>query len=159
MPIYYQIHRGTKISNVEKKFIKNKPFFFSKKNSFWYNIDINIGECDFNGYIIYKINIPKKYFTTSFNPKGKNKIVKINKNNIYKFSELLHEYGPRKNFIKEMNKRNIIGIDATANFIKDKKKYKICSFPFGRNIFIEQEGYIWRKMNDIKIEREKIVKL
>ena len=35
MPKYYSIHRGITISEIENKFIKNKPFFFSKKNSFF----------------------------------------------------------------------------------------------------------------------------
>ena len=73
MPKYYQIHRGLKTSDVENKFIKNKPFFFSKKNSRWYNVEKQISE-DYGGYIIYEIYIPNNIFTLSFTPRTKNKI-------------------------------------------------------------------------------------
>jgi hypothetical protein len=140
MPKYYQIHRGIEPSKVEKKFIKNKPFFFSKKNSFWYNIEKDISK-DYGGYIIYEIYIPNYLFTSSFNPIKKNKIVKITKKNIFEYNQLKNVYGGHNDFIEEMKKRNIIGIDATFN---KGKIYKTENPP---------EGYLWQKPKDIKIKK------
>lgn len=144
MPIYYHIHRGIKKSNLEKGFKKNKPLFFSKKNSFWYEIEKKIGRENFDGYIIYKIDIPSNRFTTSFNPRSNNKIVKITKKNIKKYIALLSKYKSRKNFIIEMNNRNIIGIDITTEFRDSRKRFMHRITP---------EGFIWKKTSDIKINR------
>ena len=146
MPLYYQIHRGLELSEIENKFIKNRAFFFSKKNSMWYNIEKQISE-DYGGYIIYEISIPNNLFTLSFNPRTKNKIVKITKENIDEYKKLKKTYKGRNNFIEEMNKRNIIGIDATSEIIN-----KHWSLP-------APEGYIWQKPKSIKIKKYKIVKL
>jgi len=146
MPLYYQIHRGLELSEIENKFIKNRAFFFSKKNSMWYNIEKQISE-DYGGYIIYEISIPNNLFTLSFNPRTKNKIVKITTQNINEYKKLKKTYRGHDNFIKEMNKRNIIGIDATSEFIH---KHKTLPPP---------EGYLWKKPKSIKIKRIKIVKL
>ncbi len=146
MPKYYQIHRGLKTSDVENKFIKNKPFFFSKKNSRWYNVEKQISE-DYGGYIIYEIYIPNNIFTLSFTPRTKNKIVRITRQNINEYKKLIKTYKGRNNFIKEMNKRNIIGIDATSEFI-----YKHKTLP-------PPEGYLWQKPKSLKIKMIKIVKL
>ena len=140
MPTYYQIHRGIISSEVENRFIKNRPFFFSKKNSFWYNIEKEISK-DYGGYIIYEIYIPKHLFTKSFNPRNKNKIVKITKQNINEYKKLKKTYKGYNNFIREMNKRNIIGIDATSTFI-----YKHTSLS-------PPEGYLRKKTKNIKIKK------
>ena len=146
MPKYYQIHRGIKFSEVENNFIKNKPFFFSKKKSFWYTIEKKLSK-NYGGYIIYEIYIPNNLFTSSFNPRIKNKIVKVTKQNINEYIKLKQKYQGHHNFIQEMNKRNIIGIDATSeNIFKNK------------NIWLS-EGYIWKKHKSIKIKRIKIVKI
>ena len=108
MPKYYHIHRGITSSDIEKKFIKNKPLFFSKKNSGWYNIEKEISK-DYNGYRIYEIYIPNNRYTLSFNPITVGKIVKITTDNINEYIQLIK----KGNFIEEMKKRNIIGIDAT----------------------------------------------
>lgn len=146
MPKYYQIHRGVKLSEVENTFIINRPFFFSKRNSRWYNVEKKISQ-NYGGYIIYEISIPNNLFTFSFNPRTKNKIVKVNKQNIDEYKKLRKMYKGINNFIIEMNKRNIIGIDATSKFIN---KYKSLPSP---------EGYIWKTTKSIKIKRCKIVKL
>lgn len=146
MPKYYQIHRGLEPSEVENEFIINKPFFFSKKNSFWYNVEKQISE-DYGGYIIYEISIPNNLFTLSFNPRTENKIVKVTKENIDEYKKLIKTHKGRKNFIKEMNKRNIIGIDATSEFI-----HKHWSLP-------APEGYLWQKPESIKIKMIKVVNL
>jgi len=152
MPKYYHIHRGTKRSTVEKKFIKNYPFFFSKKQSGWgwYNCEKKISE-DYGGYIEYEIDIPASRFTTSFNPRTKNKIVKITKENIKEYETLRIKQckGNRSLFIEEMIKRNIIGIDATTKLMM---KYFHVSGGW-------PEGFIWKKPNDIKIKSVKCVKL
>lgn len=146
MPKYYSIHRGITISEIENKFIKNKPFFFSKKNSFWYNIEKEIS-VDYGGYIIYEIYIPNNLFTSSFKPRTKNKIIKVTKQNINEYKKLKEIYGGHTNFIKEMKKNNIIGVDANSSIIY---KHKNLSHP---------EGYLWEKPDSIKIKRIKIVKL
>lgn len=140
MPIYYHINRGK--NNLNKKFIDNKPLFFSKHKSFWYNFEKEISK-DLNGYIEYKIFIPKSLFTYSFNPRTKNKIVKITKHNIHEYQCLKEKYRGHNNFIKEMNKRNIIGIDATIKL--DYKKYKLETE--------HPEGYIWKKLPEITITK------
>jgi hypothetical protein len=143
---YYHIHRGINKSNIEKSFINNKPFFFSRKNSFFYNFEVNISE-EYNGYRLYEIYIPNTLFTTSFNPKSKNKIVKVRKHNLEKYIELKEKYKGHDKFIVEMNKRNIIGIDYNIK----KWNYKDTYGP--------PEGYIWSKPNDIIITCIKTVNL
>ena len=143
MPKYYQIHRGIENSEVENNFIINRAFFFSKENSWWYNVEKDISK-DYGGYIIYEITIPNNLFTLSFNPRTKNKIVKVTKQNINEYYKLKKTYRGHDIFIKEMNKRNIIGIDATSII------HKSLSPP---------EGYLWQKPKSIKIKMIKIVKL
>ena len=149
MPIYYHISRGLKSPNLEKKFKKNVCLFFSKKNSSWYCLEKKISK-DYGGYIEYKIYIPSSRFTNSFNPRKKNMIVKISKININKYKKILTiEYNNNRNlFIKDMKKKNIIGIDANTDLLYD------LGFPFSG-----PEGFIWSKPNDIKIEQIKCVKL
>jgi hypothetical protein len=153
MPKYYHIHRGTEPSTLEKKFIKNIPLFFSKKNSNWYNIEKDISK-EYGGYRIYEIYIPSSRYTLSFNPTSVDKIVKITSYNINDYILLLNEHkNNRNNFIEEMKKRNIIGIDATIEHTYDKIKYKDAYFTG------PPEGYIWRKPSDIKIKLLSIIKL
>ena len=146
MPKYYHIHRGTEPSTLEKKFIKNIPLFFSKKNSNWYNMEIEISTNYFDGYRIYEISIPSNKYTFSFNSTSVDKIVKITPYNINNYILLLHSFNSRNNFIKEMKKRNIIGIDCT---IEHKDAF----------IYGPPEGYIWKKPSDIKIKLISIIKL
>lgn len=143
MPKYYHIHRGTKPSKVDKKFIEGQSLFFSKKNSTWYNIEKEISkEKEYGGFYEYEIYIPATRFTTSFNPRTKNKIVKITHKNIDEFiSLIMHQYKNRNLFIEEMKRRNIIGIDATSDFM-----YKYVHITGG-----PPEGFIWKKPTDIKI--------
>nr|QBK88762.1 MAG: hypothetical protein LCMiAC01_04440 [Mimivirus LCMiAC01] len=143
MPKYYHIHRSPKPSKIETKLKQNQTLYFSRKNSFWYNVEQRIGKEYYGGYIIYEINIPKILFTTSFNP-IKNKIVKITKKNINEYKKLTKQYKGSINFIKEMKKRNIIGIDATSKFIS---KHRSLNPP---------EGYIWKFPNTIKIKKIKV---
>ena len=145
MPKYYHVQRGLTSYNIEKKFIRNKPLFFSKKNSGWYNLEKEISK-NYNGYTIYEISIPTNRYTRSFKPTTVNKIVKITKNNINEYVQLKNEYHGHNRFIEEMKKRNIIGIDAT---IEHKDAY-ITGSP---------EGYIWQKTTDIKIKLIEIIKL
>ena len=142
MPYYYHIHRGIKPCSLDNKFIKNRPLFFSKKNSIWYNIEKEISK-DYGGYRMYEIYIPRTYFTLSFNPKTKNKILKITPDNIKEYNELY----PHFPFINNMKKSNIIGIDATQDL---NGLYSMGTPP---------EGYIWKKPKDIKIKLIEIVKL
>ena len=131
MPLYYHIHRGKKSSKLEKQFINNNLLFFSKKNSGWYNMEKDIGQTNFGGYKIY---IPDNMFTTSFNPRTKNKIVKITKNNLEEYKKIVKKYG-KKYFLQN---KNIIGIDSTFEH---------------PNNFVQgpPEGYIWKKPKEIKI--------
>lgn len=142
MTKYYHIHRGIQKSNLENGFENNRGiFFFSKKDSFWYRLEINISK-DYGGYIIYEICIPKNRFTTSFNPRSK-KIVKITKKNIKEYKKL-QDNRRRDHFMNE----NIIGFDLNTKFIEDRRwKY------------ITPEGFIWEKPNDITIKKIKTVKL
>ena len=39
MPVYYHIHRSIKKSNIENNFKEGQMLYFSKKNSFWYNVE------------------------------------------------------------------------------------------------------------------------
>tara|TARA_Y100000768_G_C23389486_1_gene412229 strand:- start:51 stop:491 length:441 start_codon:yes stop_codon:yes gene_type:complete len=144
MPVYYHIHRGTSNSKLDKKFIKNKPLYFSKKNSFWYRVELEISKDEeYNGYSIYKITIPEKLFTYSFNPRTKTpKIIKINKHNTDK-------YVKRDFNIEELKKKNIIGIDANLPTSKENI-HKTLKYP--------PEGYIWELHKDIKIEKIAFVK-
>ncbi len=147
MPKFYHIHRSPKSSSIEKKLTKNFKLYYSKKNSFWYNVEQDIGKKDYGGYIIYEIEIPKLQFTTSFNPIKKNKIVKLTPKNIQEYIKIRTEVAKKKyNFIEEMNKRNIIGIDATAKFIKEKYNLQIES----------DEGFIWKFPRTIKIKKIKV---
>jgi len=146
MPKYYHIHRGLDKSQLEKKFILNKPLYFSKKNSNWYQIEQEISK-DYGGFRIYEIYIPTNRLTNSFNPITPNKIVKITKNNIKEYIELRKKYKGSIYFIEEMKKRKIIGIDAT---IEDKLMYGMYGPP---------EGYIWKKPNDIIIKLISVISL
>ena len=143
MSRYCHIHRGITPSGLEKKFIKNFPLFFSKKNSSWYNIEKDISK-DYNGYRMYEIYIPKNRYTISFNPRIAGKIVKVTADNINEYHNLKKEYIGHINFIEEMKKRNIIGIDATLEH---------------KDIIRAPEGYIWQKPRDIKIKLIEIKKL
>ena len=149
MPYYYHIHRGIKPCSLDNKFIKNRPLFFSKKNSIWYNIEKKASK-EFGGYRMYEIYIPQTYFTLSFNPKTKDKIVKITLDNIKEYRELKvipNGFYPHYPFIDNIKKkRNIIGIDATL----EHNELRITGLP---------EGYIWKKPKDIKIKLIEIVKL
>ena len=140
MPYYYHIHRGIKPCSLDNKFIENKPLFFSKKNSIWYNIEKEVSK-DYGGYRMYEIYIPSSRFTLSFNPKTKDKIVKITPDNIKEY----HVHYP---IFDNMKKRNIIGIDATLQDLNGL-------YPQGT----PPEGYIWKKPKDIKIKLINIVKL
>ena len=146
MPKYYHIHRGLEKSRLDKEFITDLPLFFSKNNSIWYNIEKNISK-EYKGYQIYEIYIPSNKFTTSFNPKTPNRIVKITKNNIKEYIELKNKYKGHINFIEEMRKRKIIGIDATT---ETKLMYDTIGPP---------EGYVWKKINGIKIKLIQVIKL
>jgi hypothetical protein len=151
MPKYYHIHRGTAPSELEKGFTKNRPLFFSKKNSRWYDIEQNISK-DYGGYRMYEIYIPKTRFTTSFNPKTAGKIVKITKNNIKEYFQLRDNYKGNNSYIDELKIRNIIGVDATLEH-KDKDKDK------DKDNYGPPEGYVWQKPADIKIKLVEVVKL
>jgi hypothetical protein len=145
MPKYYHIHRGVEPSELEKKFIDEYPLFFSKKNSKWNMLEKDVSE-SYGGYREYEIDIPKKLFTTSFHPKAKGKVVKINKDNINEYIESRKKYGGHHGIVKEMNKRNIIGIDCT---LEHPDAY-YTGFP---------EGFIWKKPSSIKIKLIEVVKL
>lgn len=138
MPKYYHIVRGKKSSGVDKKFINGKPLYFSKKDVGWNSIEKEISR-DYGGYHEYEIFIPPKIYTTSFNPTSKNKIVKISTKNAKEYYDLRKKYGGSFQFIEEMKKRNIIGIDATSDIMY---KYMWGGPP---------EGFIWKKISGIKI--------
>jgi len=142
MPKFYHVHRTATKSAIEKGFKSGKALFFSKKNSFWFQFEKEIGMSDYNGYIIYEIDIPYNFYTYSFNPISKNKIVKINKHNVKEYKRLVGEYKGQTAFREEMTKRNIIGIDAT--WLMDTKAPKGV-------IIVGEEGYIWEKPDGIKI--------
>lgn len=101
MTIFYHIHRGTN----KIKLKRNKTTFMSKKNSFWYNMEKEIGNSNYGGVVEYKINIPSKRFTTSLNPNDKTKIVMLFNDNIEEFMNMY----PTMIIMKE----NFGGIDAT----------------------------------------------
>ena len=77
MPLYYHVHRTPKPSKIETKLKTNQALFLSKKHSFWYTIEKQIGKEDYGGYIIYEGCIPQNQFTSSFAPNTSDKIVKI----------------------------------------------------------------------------------
>ena len=133
------------ILTLKQNLKKNSPLYFSKKNSRWYYIWKDISK-DYGGYIEYKISFPRTLYTTSFNPRIKNKIVKITKENIQEYKYLKKKYKGHINFIKEMNKRNIIGIDATSKFII--KYVALLRSP--------PEGFIWKFPKTIKIKKYEI---
>lgn len=152
---YYHVHRSKKKSKIEKKFQNDKQLYFSKKDSAWYEIEKNIGLDNFGGYIIYEIDIPKRFFTYSFNPTSKNKIVKVNDDNLEEFLRLKSENIGSIKFIEEMKRRNLIGVDSTyvdldkiGNYAKEHKIELFLVTPF--------EGYIWKKTNGIKISVYKV---
>lgn len=119
MPLFYHVHRSTKPSKIEKKIILDKPLFLSRKKSFWYNVEKNVGATEYGGYIIYEICIPKNNFTYSFRPITNNKIVKITKDNVDKYIQLRNKYPGQINFFNELKKRNLIGYDATSSSIQE----------------------------------------
>lgn len=135
MPKYYHVHRSFKPSQIEIKLIEDHPLYFSKKNSFWYHVEIDISKDKdvFDGYTIYEITIPRSQFTESLNPRKKNKIFKVTKKNLDEFIKLKKKYEGSFNLIKEMKKRNFIGYDATLK-IKNIKKWHIIG---------TGEGVIW----------------
>lgn len=140
MPIFYHIHIGVDNPHFEK-FEKNRPLYFSRKNSRWYRNWKSVGE-DYGGHLEYKISFPRTLYTTSFNPRSKNKIVKITKENIKEYKNLKKKYRGVK-FIEEMNKRNIIGIDCTPKW----------TFKHNSLLISVMEGYFWKKVKEIKIEK------
>ena len=135
MTKYYHIHRGTTPTSLEKGFIKGRRLFFSKKNSFWYNTEIDISK-DYGGYKIYEINIPNNLMTLSLHPKNK-KVVKINKNNVDDFMKLKKiKIGDALKDMDDIIKRNIIGFifmnrESNANY--------------------PEEGYIFEKIKGITV--------
>lgn len=133
MTILYHIHRGNK----EIKFNKNRTTFMSKKNSFWYNIEIRIGKNDYNGYVEYIINIPENRFTKSLNPKDNTKVLILNKDNIERYNKL---YPNRK-----IDKTKFGGIDATRITI-DKKN----------PISYHEELLLWN-WKDVDVKVSKII--
>ena len=144
MPVYYHISLETK-HNIYKNFSKNlsnkKLLFFSKKNSFWYNL----WKSDETSYAVYKITIPEKLYTTSFNPLKK-KIVRITKDNIDEFIKFDNQLGLSKlRNIEFLRKRNIIGIDANTEIVK---KYPI-KHVLGPT---RAEGWIY-DFKDVKIKK------
>jgi hypothetical protein len=145
MPKYYHIHRGLDKSELDTKFIEGLCLFFSKKDSGWYNFEKDISK-NYGGYSLYEIYIPSTRYTKSFNPTTKGKIVKITSINIKEYAELRKLYIGNIQFVDEMNKRNIIGIDAT---IEHKYAY-IGGWP---------EGFVWKKPSDIKIKLIEKIKL
>ena len=145
MPVYYHISFETKY-NIHKNFSKNlnnkKLLFFSKKNSFWYNL----WKSDGTSYALYKITIPEKLYTTSFNPRKK-KIVRITKDNVDEFIRLDSQLGNNKlRNIEFLRKRNIIGIDANTEIVKN---YPI-KHVLGQT---RAEGWIY-DFKDVKVKKE-----
>ncbi len=137
MLTYYHVHTNIIDSDVINKFIKDTPLFFSKKNSWYYETY----KSAWKESIIYKIHIPLSRYTTSFNPRYKNKIVKITMQNVNEYKYLRKKYKGHYNFIKEMNMRGVIGIDST--------NIKLNRYPTLRPL----EGYFWRKPFDIIITK------
>jgi hypothetical protein len=159
MPKYYHIHicERSGEDTLEKGFIKGDRLYISKKNSWWYRIWKKIGIDGVNneGYKIYEITIPKELYTTSLYPKGKNKILKITKNNIKEYKKLMRQCwkfnGKGKGFhylVIELTKRNIIGVDATSKFIRKHMQSAM---------IFEPEAFIWQKPSQIKIKKIKTV--
>lgn len=149
MPVYYHIHRSIKKSNIENNFKEGQMLYFSKKNSFWYNIEKNIALDGYNGYSEYKITIPQKYFTYSLNPKSKNKILKLTPKNIEKFIKLhLNLLKSKKSLRDYFINKKFIGIDATNENLYDfysKLKIEAQLYP--------PQGWITKKYKDIIIEK------
>ena len=153
MAIFYHIHRSTKSSTLENGLIEEHALFFSKKNSFWFNIEKQIGIENFGGYIIYKINIPDNCFTQSFHKNAKYKILKLTKKNINKYLQFVNKLKGKNlltgsiRLIDELKKRNYIGVDATSlNMTYNKSPHHL-------------EGFIWNFTKcKIKIKKIKTVK-
>jgi hypothetical protein len=123
----------------------------SKKNSIWYIDWIGLGRNEFGGYKIYEITIPKELFTTSLHPKGKNRVLKITKNNIEEYKKLMRRCWETEGIVNGfnylvivLNKRNIIGVDATSKFIKKH---------VAPRLIFHSEAYIWQKPSQIKIKK------
>lgn len=106
-----------------------------------------------DGFRQREISIPKELYTTSLNPTGKNRILKITKDNLEEFEKLEDEFKLQmkdgshilefEKLQRELNKRHIIGIDQTIR----KGTYGLQSF-----------GCIWHYIDKIKIGKtEKIV--
>jgi hypothetical protein len=125
MPYFYHISRGIQQNSLDNGFIKGEALFFSKKDSFWYKVERQIGMNHFGGYKIYEIFIPSTAYTTSFNPRTP-KIVKITKNTL---KEYIKKYQSLGNYgvMIELQKRGLIGVDCTD---------------FKTNMSPE-EGFIW----------------
>lgn len=155
MPIYYHIHRSIKKSNIENNFKEGQALFFSKKKSFWYDVEKDISLSRYNGYSEYKITIPQKYFTYSLNPKSKNKILKLTPKNIEKFIKLhLNLLKSKKSLIHDFINKKFIGMDATNEDIYDF----YCKLKLERQLQLEAQlyppqGYIKKKYKDILIEK------
>jgi len=86
MPYFYHISRGTKQNLLYTVFINGESLFFSKKDSFWYNIERQIGMNHFEGYKLYEIFIPSNAYTKSFNPRTPT-IIKITKNTLKEYTK------------------------------------------------------------------------
>lgn len=143
MPKFYHVHSSVEASAIEKNKITGQYLYFSKKDSYFYNSWITLSKNEYGGYIIYEIYIPSNMFTTSFNPRTKNKIVKITRENIVEYKKLRKIYKGQEIFRKEMDSRGIIGIDCTDKFTH---KHQSVGFP-------TMEGHIWRFPRSIKIKR------
>jgi hypothetical protein len=137
MPTHYHVHTNKIQNDVINNFIKDKPLFFSRMNSWYYETY----KSAWKESIIYKIYIPLSRYTTSFNPRCKNKIVRVTLQNVDEYKYIRKKYKGHSNFIKEMNKRGIIGIDSTD--------IKLNRYPTLRPL----EGYFWSKPNDIIIKK------
>ena len=115
---------------------------YVQKNSSWYKIEKDISkQNEYRGYSMYEIIIPKELFTTSLYPNGKNRVLKITKNNIKEYKKLKLS----DNFYSILTGRNIIGVDVTSKFI-----YKHISVDGTIN---PPEAFIWQKPSQIKIKK------
>ena len=127
MPFYYHVHRTPTPSKIEKTLKTTQALFLSKKKSFWYTVEKQIGKDDYGGYIIYEVCIPPNQFTSSFAPNTSDKIVKITQKNVKEYINLKNEHRGSIKFFGELKSRRLIGYDATSPSIQ-KYAHKMSMF-------------------------------
>ena len=132
----YILEYGLSPPEIKLELHDGMPLRFFTKDQFGYYMFKGFNT-KYGGFRQLKITIPKKLYTTSLNPKGQNRILKITKDNIDKYKEFIKNYlSNDPTLYKYISKKNIIGL-VDMRFGEEHVNGKLWEFPdiinFGGN--------------------------